>query len=461
MIGATMNAGTRSRSTPPPQASSPEPAPGRRPAGPFTAITRRAAIKRGFAGIFACAMAPVVLPSSLLGCGAPGNRIAIGLIGNGLICRHHVGALTGRDDCRILAVCDVWRRQAEDTRDAIAKAHGAQGGVGGHGVALYQHHEELLARDDIDAVFVCTPDHWHAGIANAAMLAGKDVYCEKPLTLTVREGRTLVQTARRHGRVLQTGTQQRSNRAFRQAAGIVRNGLIGEIRLVRTRIGEFPPAPVLPVEPVPDDFDYERWLGPTPWRPFHSRRTKGVYTGGWRCFTEYGGRMNGDWGAHHFDIVQWALGMDDSGPVEFIPRGWEGAPHQTHVYANGVRVERVGSEATAMIEFIGTEGAVRVSRGDRLETDPRRLADRTLRAEEIHLHASDDHHGDFLDAVRTRQRPIADVEIGHRSATVCHLNNIAAGLARPIRWEPASEEIIGDPVASRHLDRTRRAPYAL
>jgi predicted dehydrogenase len=391
---------------------------------------------------------------------APSNRLTVGLIGNGLICSSHFGALIDRDDVRIVACCDVNLAKARRMRDRVEQHYGDRSATGRFkGVDIYQYHEQILARPDIDVVFVCTPDHWHAGVAAAAMIAGKDVYCEKPLTLTVREGRFLVNTARRHGRILQTGTQQRSNASFRKAAEIVRNGLIGELKYVRTRLGHFPPAPNLPEQPTPDGFDYDRWLGPTPWRPYNAQRVLGDYSGGWRRFLEYGGRKNGDWGAHHFDIIQWALGMDHSGPVEFIPQGHHGTPYQTHVYANGVRVERVDEGLKSMIEFTGTKGTVWVSRDDYLETDPPGLATRPLRAEEIHLYASDNHHTDFINAVRTRQHPIADVEIGHRSATVGHLNNIADKLQRPIQWDPAKEEIIGDPIAATLLDRPRRAPY--
>jgi len=192
-------------------------------------------------------------------------------------------------------------------------------------------------------------------------------------------------------------------------------------------------------------------------------RVKGDYGGGWRCFLEYGGRKNGDWGAHHFDIIQNALGMDHSGPVEFIPIGHEGCKYQTHIYANGVRVERYDDEPglRGMIEFQGTKGTVWVSRNDLFGSDPAELMTRPLRGEDIHLYASDDHHTDFFNCIRSRQRPISDVEIGHRSATVCHLNVIAAQVRRAIRWDPVKEEIIGDPLAARLLDRPRRAGYVL
>ena len=440
------------------------PAPSRAPVAalPSPVLTRRSLLKGGLAGIVAAGVAPNFFPARLFGNNAPSNQLTIGVVGNGLIANDHVGNLTGRDDCRILATCDLHRGKVEKMRDRIDKAYGAGKDSGtSRGVAVYRLHEELIARPDLDVVFVCTPDHWHAAVAKAAMLAGKDVYCEKPLTLTVREGRVLVDTARRYGRILQTGTQQRSNRSFRKAAEIVRNGWIGEVTHVRTRLGSFPPARPLPEEPVPAGFDYDRWLGPTPWRPYNDLRVKGDYGGGWRCFFEYGGRKNGDWGAHHFDIIQNALGMDESGPVEFIPIGFEGCKYQTHIYAGGIRVERNEDGQKQMIEFHGKKGKVAVSRDDQIESDPPELVARPLRGEEIHLYTSDNHHSNFFQCVRTRRRPISDVEAGHRSATVCHLNVIAAQLGRAIRWDPKREEIIGDPIASRLLDRPRRAGYAL
>ncbi len=427
------------------------------------AVTRRTAIKRGLSGIFAFGVAPLVLPSRLFGASAPSNRLTVGIVGNGLIAGSHVGGLLGRDDCQIIALCDVWRSKAETMRKRIEDSYaGNAGNASFHGVELHDTHEELVARPDLDTVLVATPDHWHAAVSIAAMRAGKDVYCEKPMTLTVREGRTMVEVARRTGRVLQTGTQQRSEAAFRRAATIVRNGWLGDIKLIRTKLGNFPAAPQnLPEEPIPAGFDYDRWLGPTPWYPFNQLRVKSDYGGGWRVFLEYGSRKNGDWGAHHFDIIQWALGMDASGPVEFIPAGFEGNPYQTHRYANGVTVQRVDGNQPAMIEFIGTQGTVGVGRNGYLVCDPVELATRPLRAAEQHLYESNDHHTDFFHCVRTRQRPIADVEIGHRSATVGHLCGIARQLRRPLKWDPVHERIIDDPVANRLLDRPRRAPYAL
>jgi predicted dehydrogenase len=436
------------------------------PSSPLSSVPglpRRHFLRHGLAGIVAASVAPNFFPARLFGRNAPSNQLAVGIVGNGLIAASHIGTLLGREDCRIVAISDVARGKAEKARDRIETAYGRNrdSGTPTRGLGVHPRHEDLIARDDVDVVFVCTPDHWHAAVAKLAMISGKDVYCEKPLTLTVREGRVLVDTARRYGRILQTGTQQRSNKSFRKAAEIVRNGWIGDLKLIRTRLGSFPPALPLPEEPVPADFDYDKWLGPTPWRPYNEKRVLGNYGGGWRCFFEYGGRKNGDWGAHHFDIIQNALGMDNSGPVEFIPVGFEGCAYQTHIYANGVKVERHEEGLKPMIEFTGTKGKVEVSRDDVFETTPSDLAGRPLRGSDVRLYASDNHHTDFFACVRTRQHPISDVEAGHRSATVCHLNVIAAQLGRALRWDPKKEEIVGDPLAARLLDRPRRAPYFL
>jgi predicted dehydrogenase len=422
-------------------------------------LTRRSLLKKGLAGIFAYAVAPSFVPSTVFGRNAPSNRITVGLIGLGLQCNGHARAVAARPDCQILALCDVDTRKFASYQELIGKEYANRGDGSAKGISCHQHSEELLARGDIDAVWVCTPDHWHAALSIAAMKAGKDVYCEKPLSLTVREGRLMADAARQYHRILQTGSQQRSNRAFRKACEMVRNGWIGDIKYARTKLGEFPQPEPLAEEPVPAGLDYDRWLGPTPWRPYNLQRILGNYGGGWRKYLEYGARKNGDWGAHHFDIIQWALGMDHSGPVDFIPQGYEGTPYQTHIYANGVRVERVDNGLKAMIEFGGTKGKIFVGRNEVLFTEPSALAAQPLRPEETRLYASDNHHEDFLNAIRHRQLPLCDVEIGHRTSTICHLNSIASILNRPLRWDPSKEELVGDPLASRLLDRPRRAPY--
>ncbi len=265
---------------------------------------------------------------------------------------------------------------------------------------------------------------------------------------------------KQYGTVFQVGSQQRSNWAFRKACEIVRNGWIGKIQTVYASLGQFAPPMTLPEQPIPEGFDYDRWLGPTPWYPYNSERVAGDYGGGWRCFWEYGSRKNGDWGAHHFDIIQWALGTDDSGPVKFIPKGWDGTEFQTHIYADGVTVLRDHPIPSGQsIHFIVTEGEVDVSRGNRIATIPEELAQAPLSPNDIHLYESSYHEGNWIDCIKTRKKTICTAEIGHRTATICQLAGIAERLRRPINWDPVEEKILDDPAAERWYDRPRRAPY--
>jgi len=228
--------------------------------------------------------------------------------------------------------------------------------------------------------------------------------------------------------------------------------------------GEFGPADPLPEEAIPDGFDYDRWLGSTPWFPYNRQR---VSASGWRRHWEYGSRMQGDWGAHHFDIAQWAVGMDESGPVEFVPHGIHGDNLQTHTYANGVVVTRIFKPLKGrlsdeyMIRFIGETGEVLVARGESIETTPANLIKRPLSNSDIHLYRSEDHHQNWLDCIRTRKQPICNAETGYRTATICALSAIAQRVGRSLKWDPTKEEIIGDEEASCYLDRPRRAPYTI
>ncbi|PWU14832.1 MAG: gfo/Idh/MocA family oxidoreductase [Verrucomicrobia bacterium] len=404
---------------------------------------------------------PAFVPSSVFGQSAPSNRITLGLIGMGLMMGSHHNIAMGRDDTQVLAVCDVDRGKRERAKARTEKSYGAKKPSGVYkGCDAYNEYERIIERKDVDAVFVITPDHWHTMISLAAMKSGKDVYVQKPMTLTVREGRLMSDVARQYSAILQVGSQQRSERAFRKAAEIVRNGWIGKVHTVYVSLGEFAPPQDLPEEPIPDGFDYDRWLGPTPWYSYNRKRVEGNYGGGWRCFWEYGSRKNGDWGAHHFDIAQWALGMDNSGPVEFRPKGYEGAEYQSHIYADGTTVwKNHPVKDRQMIQFIGDKGEVVVSRGDYLATTPASLKDRPLEPGDIHLYESRSHESNWFECIRTRKPPICPAEIGHRTATVCHLNGIAERLNRRIKWDPVKEEILGDEYASRWLDRPHRSPY--
>jgi predicted dehydrogenase len=432
------------------------------------ALTRRAFMFRGAAALGAGVALPTIVPSTVFGAAAPSNRITMGMIGMGGQMGGHFRTMLGRADVQVLAVCDVDRKKRESAKAQTESTY-AQALASGtyRGCDACREYEQVCERPDIDAVLIATPDHWHAAISLAAIKTGKDVYCEKPMTLTIHEGRLVSDACRQYGTIYQVGSQQRSEWAFRTAAEIVRNGWIGKVKTCYASLGRFAPPATLPEQPIPEGFDYDRWLGPTPWYPYNYRRVEGNFGGGWRCFWEYGSRKNGDWGAHHFDIIQWALGMDDSGPVKFIPKGWNGTPYQTHVYANGVTVERdhpvnnAANRGNSMIQFIGEKGEVFVSRNGMLDTVPVELARRPLRPNDIHLYESRNHLGNWVDCIRSRQPTICHAEIGHRTATICQLNGIAERLGRPLEWDPAQEQILNDPAAARWYDRPRRAPYVL
>ncbi|MCF7847318.1 MAG: Gfo/Idh/MocA family oxidoreductase [Kiritimatiellales bacterium] len=415
--------------------------------------------RRGALLASAAFAAPMVVPASVLGRGgstAPSNKITLGMIGHGKMMNGHMGRMLSDSSVQIVAVCDVDKTKRDAVQARVEKAYGQKG------CDSYNEHERVTDRSDIDACFVVTPDHWHVPISLDAVRSGKDVYVEKPMSLTVKEGRILADAVRRYGRVLQVGSQQRSEKAFRKAAEMVRSGWIGKVTEVHTRLGRFPEPAALEEQPIPEGFDYDRWLGSTPWYPYNFKRVEGNYGGGWRSFWEYGARKNGDWGAHHYDIIQWALGKQYSGPEFFFPIGYKGREQQGFEYKDGPLVLRDHPETNGqMIHFIGEKGTVSVSRGNKLVTSPGHLAAKPLSPSDVHLMAPKSHHQNFLNSIRTRGRTIADVEIGHRTATVCHLSAISERLGRTLQWDPSTEQIVGDAEASKWLDRPRRAPYTL
>lgn len=395
----------------------------------------------------------------------PANeRIALGFIGMGKQMRGHVGAFLNKPGVQIVAVCDVESVRLGIEQQRVNAFYAEREGKGSYkGCAAYGDFRELAARADIDAVVIATPDHWHAIPAIEAMKSGKDVYCEKPLSLTINEGKAMVAAARRYGRVFQTGSQQRSERGFRVACELVRNGRIGKVHTVHVNVGGPPIDCNLPAEPVPQGLDWDMWLGPAPWRPYHSDIAPGLDFQGWpnfRAYRDYSGGSMTDWGAHHFDIAQWGLGMDESGPIEIIPPDGRAYARLTYKYANGVVMYHGGASGNAGVEFIGTEGRVLVNRGY-LETDPPELLDEPIGPDEIRLYDSPNHHDDWLTCIRTRNRPVCDVAVGYRSVTVCHLGNIAYWLKRPLRWDPVQERFVNDPGADRLLQRAMRSPWSL
>ncbi|MEN8829295.1 MAG: Gfo/Idh/MocA family oxidoreductase, partial [Lentimonas sp.] len=348
----------------------------------------------------------------------PNSRINLGFVGFGLQMGGHVG-IVGNKNVQPLYVCDV-------KPEALAKGEKLMADRGYKGVTATPNYEDIINDSNVDGVMIVTPDHWHAAIAIAAMRSGKDVYVEKPMTLTIDEGKAMVEAEKRYNSIVQVGSQQRSESAFRKAAEIVRNGWIGDIQEVYVGLGSFPPGPLGAEEPIPAGFNYDKWLGPAPYEPYTARRVLGNYAGGWRSYWEYGSRKNGDWGAHHYDITQWALGRDDTGPVRFAPKGFEGAQYATYEYEDGVKVVRDHPDRKGhMIRFIGTEGEVCVSRSGKLDTTPAALASKPLSSMDEQLYRSTDHRGNWLDCMRTRKKTICHAGVGHRTATICQLAGIA------------------------------------
>ncbi len=419
--------------------------------------SRRAVLKKGTALCASLLAAPMILRAETLGLNGrvgPNSRINMGFIGFGKQIGAHTG-IVGHDFVHPLYVCDV---KSWALADAVEKMRSR----GYNEVTATPDYEDMINDPAVDAVIVVTPDHWHAAISIAAMKAGKDVYVEKPMTLTIEEGKAMVEAEKRYGSILQVGSQQRSDAYFRKAAEIVRNGWIGEVKEVYARLGTFPEPKLLQPEEIPEGFNYDKWLGPAPWEPYSEPRVRGSYSGGWRSYWEYGCKKNGDWGAHHYDIIQWALGRDHTGPVRFVPKGLQGEPYAYYEYEDGIRVVRDHPDTKGhMIRFIGTEGEVRVSRKSSLETTPPELASRPLSPCDQQLYRSYDHKGDWLNGIRTRKETICPAHVGHRTASICQLGSIAQRLNREVRWDPEAEQIIGDSEAARWQGRPRRAGYEL
>jgi predicted dehydrogenase len=403
--------------------------------------------------------APFILPSDIWASETkPNDRITMGFIGVGTQGRGLLSGFLGKKETQVLAVCDVDTTRREHSKKTVEDRYTKQSGTE-YKCDVYQHFEDLLARKDIDAVCIATPDHWHAFIAIAAAGVNKDIYCEKPLSLTIHEARAMVKATRKHKRVFQTGSMQRSSGEFLKACELVRNGRIGKVQRVIVDVGGPSTWCDLPEEAMEPGLEWDRWLGQAPARPYNSVLSpRGVHKHfpNWRNYREYSGGAMTDWGAHHFDIAQWGLGMDESGPVEIIPPDDPKATKGVrYIYANGVEVVHGDSGG---VLFIGTEGKILVNRG-KFKADPDSLAEAPIPANGIHLYKSTDHLQDFLNCMRTRQRPICDVEVGCRSVTVCHLGNLAYWNHRRLKWDPAKEQFIGDPEANYWLDRQKRDPW--
>lgn len=392
------------------------------------------------------------------------DRPKLALIGCGGRGRHITRQAANFGD--VMAVCDLDEGRAQAASEQFNNAR------------IFKDYRELLEKAGVDIVLNGTPDHWHSAINIAAMRGGMDVYSEKPLTLTIDEGQKVVQASRETGRILQTGSQQRSDHRFRLACELVRNGRIGRLRHIVTglpagpRRGPFQPAP------VPDQLDWDLWQGPAPWREYVPERCHGSF----RYWYDYSGGTMTDWGAHHNDIALWGLGMERSGPVliegkslvKMIPGGFEtAAEYEVHyTYSNGVthtcksirhndpsgRPIGKSDERHHGVEFQGSDGWIFVTRG-KIEASRKELLEEPLSNKRVELYVSNDHMGNFFDCVKSRKQPVCDAEIGHRSVSVCHLGVISIRLQRKLAWDPQRERFVNDPEANMWLARESREPW--
>ena len=438
-----------------------------------TDVSRRQFL-RGSATVVTGLLVPTIVPASVFGAEAPSNRVTIGCIGVGRQGTSDMKDFLGQPSAQIIAVCDLDTRRVANAKKTVETHYSRQSPGGTYkGCRTYGDFRELVAQADIDAVSIVTPDHWHALPAIAAAKAGKDIFLEKPLTLTIQEGRVLSDTVRRYNRVFQVGSQQRSDTRFRQACELVRNGRIGKVHTVKVGFGTDPGTGVEPVMSVPDNLNYDFWLGPAPREAYTEKRVhpqKDYGRPGWLRISDYGAGMITGWGAHHNDIAQWGLGTEYSGPVEIegqteYPKDglWDvhGPFRIEYTYANGVKVICADEDKLKSgVTFEGDQGWVWVTRG-RIDAEPKSLLTSTIGPNEIQLYKSNNHKGNFLDCVKSRAMTIAPVEIAHRSCTVCLLGDIAMHLGRKLKWNPDKEEFIGDEQANRMRAKTMRSPWTL
>lgn len=428
------------------------------------------------------AAAPWIIPAAAWG-GAgrtpPNDRITLGFIGVGMMGQGHHRRFLEHPEVQVLGVCDVdsWRRNTAKRRTESAYSESRPSGTY-RGCAAYNDLRELLVRDDIDAVVIATGDRWHGVASVLAAEAGKDIYCEKPMSLTIYQARAMVDAVRRYGRVFQTGLQQRSAREFRLACNLVRDGALGKIHDVYVHFPGTSREVDLPAEPVPEGLDWDLWLGPAPWRPYNSR----FHTYGkpprvvpWHFCRDFGGGNLTSNAVHAFDVVQWALGADDSGPVEVIPPETGDVAELTYRYANGARLRVVhgkldprrhdiptGWDPVTSIQafgalYVGEQGWIHVGRRGFLTSHPKEIV-ANYPARYDHAVAVNDHHQDWLNAIRTRRRPAADVSIGCHSTIVSHLGCIAHWTGRAQKWSPDQEEFVDDDEANRLRRRAMREP---
>ena len=423
--------------------------------------SRRKFIKRSISAIATVTIVPRYVLGGT-GYTPPSDKINLGFIGTG-----KQGLGLGKrfmelDDIQIIAGSDVDQLKLARFQKVAEAFYAKKSGKSKYnGCAVYEVYDEVLSIQGLDAVVVATPDHWHAKPVIEAARAGKDIFCEKPLSHTIKEGRAMVDAVRKNDRILQTGSMQRSGDDFRKACELVRNGYIGEIKNIKVSVGDPAVDCDLPEAPLPKEVNWDKWLGPAPYRAYNPVICPPITDDGWamwRNFKEYGGGIFSDWGAHMFDIAQWAMGMDNSGPVEITPPDGKDVPYLTYRYANGITMTHEDFGRGYAVMFEGSEGTIEISRGF-FESDPKNLVKKKLKSDDVRLYKSENHYKDWIQSIRSRKAPICDVETGHRTATICHLGNIAYQLKRPLQWDPEKEKFINDSKANKLRTKKMRKPY--
>ena len=437
-------------------------------------ITRRVFIKTSVAASTIGFALPHIVPSSAFGANAPSERINIGCIGVGRMGLGDITDIQGFKEVQIIAVCDVDSKRAAYAKKFVEDKYAAQSQAGTYkGCTSYGDYRELLQRKDIDAVMICTPDHWHVLPAIAAAKAGKDIFLQKPLSLTIEEGRALSDAVKKYSTVFTVGSQQRSDTRFRFACELVRNGRIGKLRTVKVGFGLDPGTTPQPPMPIPENLNYDMWLGPAPYAEYTEKRVhpqEGYGRPGWLRIRDYGWGMITGWGSHHMDIAHWGMGTEYTGPVEI--KGWAEFPKDglwdvhgdfsiEYKYANGVNLICAGNSRNKQgILFEGSEGWVYVKRGF-IDAQPKSLLTLQIGPDEIHLYKSDHHKGNFIQCIKSRAETVAPVEVAHRSCSACVLGGIAMLLPRTLKWNPKTEKFINDAEADRMISRPMRSPWSL
>ena len=418
--------------------------------------------RRSFLGqVLATSTAPLILPNNLFGANAPSKQITVGFIGVGQHgTNHNLKSYLKQADARVIMACDVDSNLLQRAKTLIDNHYGDQS------CRVSKDFREVLAREDIDAVMISTPDHWHTLMSVMAIRAGKDVQCEKP-TLTINEGKTLIQEVRRHQKVFQTSTEDRSIPVYHRMAELVRNGKIGTLQRIEVTLPKQPTIPGDPTpQPVPPELDYDMWLGPAPEAPY----TKDRVHFNFRWIWDYSGGIICDWGTHLFDTAQWANNTERSGPVEIEGQGdhWEGGLYDTvknydvtYRYANGVKMTCTSGNPS--LKFIGTKGWVgNVGWRGPLDASSDAILNAVIEQGETKLFTNPaGEHRNFLDCVKSRKDPYFPVDIGHRVSSICHLANISIRLGRKLHWDPEAEQFVNDAEASQLMNRSMRAPWKL